>query len=575
MVSIPEPGAHASASMTSDSVALRPGEDTDIWIEGEPDETAPGSDPGRSPSSAPPGRYVRRNRMLAIGLVVVVFASGISWWAGRQISSPAEVAARTAAPAASIISVPVENRVLTSEVITRGTVRYGSPQAVTLPKSALKPGSSIVTSAPTKGVALTQGDVAMTVSGRPVFILQGAQPSYRDLGRGDEGLDVAQLEDSLAALGFDPGTRDGRYDGRTASAVAAWYQAAGWEAFGPTTDQQQALRAAKGDLFTAQSDRLAAEQALTTGRAEQVAAAADVVGKQTAVNNAITTVGVASLQLAEASAASPPPGAAELAALEAAVSEAKGAVVNAQADLNAAHATAREKADVVAVLERLVSLSRGRSDTIGGEVGELTNKADIQVPADEVLFFPAVPLRIDDVTVKEGDEPTGPVMTVSSSTLSVDGALTAQDAKLVRAGADVKIAAADLGVQAAGTVTTVADQPGTQGADAQRYYLQVTPADAPATMVGASVVLTITVGATDGKALAVPVAALWVAADGSSRVQVESRSGATRFVTVKPGLAANGMVAVAALKGRLRAGDLVVVGRGSRSQNGDANAGGA
>lgn len=570
MVSVSDPEMHAGAPGTVDPAA-RHSDDDDISIGFEPDESAPehlepARRPTRPPSTLPPGRYVRRNRTLAIGLAIVVLASTVSWWAGRQIRSPAEVAARTAAPAASRISVPVERRVLTSQVITRGTVRYGSPQAITLPKSALKGGSSIVTKAPTKAAELGRGDVAMTVSGRPVFILQGAQPAYRDLGRGDEGTDVEQLENSLAALGFDPGSRDGRYDGRTASAVAAWYQAAGWSPFGPTTEQQQALRSAKGELFTAQTDRLASEQALTAARAEHAAAAADVIGKQATLNGALDAVNVASLQLSEAQGSSTPSSAAELAALQAAINEARGAVVAAQADLTAANAAAREKAEIVAVAQRLVTLSHSRSDTVGGEVGVLATEADIQVPADEVLFFPTLPLRVDDVAVKDGDEATGPVMTVSSSSLAVDGALSAQDAKLVRGGAAVTIDAADLGVQAAGTVTLVADEPGTQGVDPQRFYLQVTPADAPATIVGASVVLTITVGATEGKALAVPVAALWVAADGSSRVQVESRSGATRFVKVKPGLAANGMVAVTPLRGRLAAGDLVVVGRGARSR---------
>ena len=59
--------------------------------------------------------------------------------------------------------------------------------------------------------------------------------------------------------------------------------------------------------------------------------------------------------------------------------------------------------------------------------------------------------------------------------------------------------------------------------------------------------------------LAVPVAALSVAADGTSRVQVQAADGATRFVTVTPGLAAKGLVAVTP-DGDLAEGDLVVVG---------------
>jgi hypothetical protein len=78
-------------------------------------------------------------------------------------------------------------------------------------------------------------------------------------------------------------------------------------------------------------------------------------------------------------------------------------------------------------------------------------------------------------------------------------------------------------------------------------------------------VVTVTVGATDGKVLTVPIAALWLAADGTTHVEVRSRSGTTRSVTVKPGLVAKGMVAVTPVRGRLTAGDVVIVGRGDRT----------
>src|SRR5207244_12654269 len=75
--------------------------------------------------------------------------------------------------------------------------------------------------------------------------------------------------------------------------------------------------------------------------------------------------------------------------------------------------------------------------------------------------------------------------------------------------------------RAAGTVSEIADTPGTKGVDPQRYYLGVTfTQNAPAALVGASVVLTITVSSTEGNVLTVPIGALSVAADGTSRVQV-------------------------------------------------------
>ena len=483
--------AHAAAVATPVDV-----DDDSITIEDDGTDSVERvpSDPPRDPRS-------RRNRIVAIGLALVVLTSGVTWWVGRQIESPAEVAARTSAPAASLITVPVHRQVLRSEIITRGTVRYGSPQPVTLPKSTLKTGSSIVTIAPTKGASLQQGDVALTVSGRPVFVLLGAQPAYRDLGIGDQGADVRQLEDALAGLGFDPGPRDGMYDARMATATAAWYRNAGWTPFGPTIDQQQALRSIKGDLFSSQSDRINAEQALATARSDQANANADVATKRAALDAAVGAASVAHLELDEASAANTPPPEAEIARLRAAANDADEAVMVARSDVDAANATATQSARAVDAAQRLVNLAQSRSSTLGGEVGDLASKTGIQVPADEVLFFPTLPVRVDDVSAALGEEISGPVMTVGSSALSVDGALTAQDAKFIRTGAAARIEASDLGVKLSGIVTVVADQPGTQGVDPQRYFLQVAANDAPATLVGSSVVLTITVGATDGQGI--------------------------------------------------------------------------
>ena len=419
-------------------------------------------------------------------------------------------------------------------MVVRGTVRYGSPRAVTLPVSPLKPAVGLVTSAPAQGATLDEGSVALTVSGRPVVVLQGDQPAYRDLGPGTEGADVRQLEEALARLGFNPGASDGRYDGRTAAAVSRWYQSMGWAPFGPTEDQQTALQSLQADEFGVQSERLNAEETLTTARSDQAAAIADVAAKRAALNDALA---------------------------EQRAGQSTSAVDTAYAELVAANTAATQATLNVGVAERRLSLTARREGTVGSETGSAAAKLGIQVPADEVLFFPTLPLRVDEVTIKNGEEASVPVMTVSNSQLVVDAALTPADAKLVNEGAEVSIEEPEQAIRLAGSVTDVAETPGTQGADPGRFYLGVTPDNAPATLVGSSVVLTITVSTTHGEVLVVPVAALSVAADGSSRLQVRRGPRSTRYVTVRPGLAAKGLVAVTPVKGRLARGDLVVVGK--------------
>jgi len=107
---------------------------------------------------------------------MAVMAGG-AWFAGERIVSPAEAAARTAPPAPSPIVVPVEKRVLSSEIITRGTARFGAPQPVALAPSPLKTNTAgLITTLPSPNTQFKEGEVLFTASGRPVMALQGPRP---------------------------------------------------------------------------------------------------------------------------------------------------------------------------------------------------------------------------------------------------------------------------------------------------------------------------------------------------------------------------------------------------------------
>lgn len=710
---------------------------------------------------------IPHQRALALGLVAAVLLAGMAWAAGRGIRSPAQVAADTAAPIPSLITVPVERRTLSTEVIVRGTVRYGSPQNVVLAASTVKQGSGIVSRPPRPGARLRDGSVALVMSGRPVLVLRGSAPMYRDLAQGSVGQDVLQLEQALQRLGFAPGAIDDRYDPATASAVAAWYRKGGWDPFSATDLQAEQVRAARAsaasardallqtrlalqaaargatpaeinqarvdavtaadtvataalavstartqartslntaartrasvtlaaaagareaaataadlvakqaavgvaldaqaeaqrrldllpaDTTAARADALraalrravdavsvaqsaldAARSALDAAIAAETAAAgtgaaaeararsdvaaarADVTAKQAALNTAVDDRNDAQRRVDQPLAADTPP--AELEALRAtlrqavsAVAVARSAVVAAAAAAKAAQgsapaAVAQARADArvasqdarlaaaqlrrahqaLATSRRLSSLARGRvailtgqtdtrlqRDIVAGaesdlllansEVARLAGRSGFQVPADELLFFPSLPLRVDAVSLKRGDNASGRVMTVSNSQLAADSSLSINDAKLVRVGAPVILEEPDLGIRIAGTVTRVATKPGTDRVDPTRVYFEVTPTSAPARLVGASVKLTIAVQSTRGAVLAVPLSALSVGADGGSRLQVMRAGGRTEYVAVVPGLAANGLVEVRPQRGTsLAAGDLVVVGVG-------------
>ena len=191
---------------------------------------------------------MRRRSLLVLILSAIIVSSLATWVASAQIRSPAEVAARTAPPKPSLILVPVEEQVLSTKVVTRGTAHFGSPQKVAVTTSALKSGPRIVTSLPRRGERIVSGEVIATVSGRPVFVLEGHLPSYRDLGPGMSGPDVAQLERSLRRLGLNPGRVDGAFDGATGAAVTRLYGRHGFEPLVATEATLAAARPAEADL---------------------------------------------------------------------------------------------------------------------------------------------------------------------------------------------------------------------------------------------------------------------------------------------------------------------------------------
>jgi peptidoglycan hydrolase-like protein with peptidoglycan-binding domain len=424
-----------------------------------------------------------RKQKLALALILVMLLAAASWIAGSRIQSPAEAAARTAPPTPSPILVPVEERVLTSDVVTRGTARYGLPQSISLAPSTLKAEAGIITTLPKRGDQLEEGDVLLTVSGRPVFVLQGDIPVYRDLFPGLTGEDVRQLEDALERLRFDPGPVDGVFDEQTAAAVADLYSSAGYLSFTATGEQLENLQALENELALALQDKAAAENALALAFAQDA--------KNTA--------------------------------------------------------------------QREVEWQTFLVDRLTKEVEAARNKAEAPLPMDEIVFVSSFPVRVEEINVKIGDPATGPILGLTNNQLAIDSSLPLTEAPLVKPGMKVAIDETDLGLQATGVVSRVADTPGTDGVDGYHIYFEVFVDETPVSLEGVSLRLTIPVESTGGAVTVVPVSALFLAADGTSRVQVEN-NGKLELIEVKPGLSADGFVEVTPVGGTLSEGQLVLVG---------------
>lgn len=565
----------------------------------------------------------KRVNVLYAALAATAAAAGGAWWAGSRIESPAEVAARAAAPPPSPILVPVEERVLSADIVTRGTVRFGLPQPISIAPSAVKAGAGLIATLPLRNAAIGEGSVLLTASGRPVFVLQGTTPAYRDLVPGAAGEDVQQLEQALARLGFAPGPVDGTFDQQTSAAVAKWYKSKGWEPFGPTRDQLTTVRALERDWGDAMKAKMAAVAAFeAAGLSVDAAGAAAAHGSRLA---AFESAGKA----ADQRRAEPQPGNLSQ-TVENERAKAAHAKTSADADLAAQIAeralivldprtteTARRAAESKLELARAsrdkvrlegelavqaaereasiaaertalartaersarlegaktvraaldarklaafdVKMTAERSNQLAADLDAARRRLGEGVPADEVVFLRTLPVRVEDVTAVVGAAATGNVMTVTNNQLAIDSSLPLDAAPLVKPGMPVAIDEQALGVKAQGTVETVASTPGTRGVDGFHIYFEIRVDSTPVRLEGFSVRLTIPTESTKGAVTAVPVSALSLAADGASRVQVKNDNG-LEFVVVRPGLSANGYVEVTAVDGTLTPGQLVVVG---------------
>ena len=537
--------------------------------------------------------------MLLGGVIAaVVLAAGLGWFFGSQIQSPAEAAAEAEPPEASNITVQVVSEVLSADVITRGDIVYDEPVSVSLSGSfAETPEKLVVTQAVEVNSELPEGAVAVEVVGRPVFLLTGEIPMYRDLRPGATGDDVLQVEHALARMGFFAGVPDNVWDQETSAAVAAWYETAGYRPNGLSEEDDAALRAARDRVTAGQTAVADAEQALRDANAGSGQAA--VAGAQAEIDSARDAWGLANIdadranleaaravtsaeqQLATAQQdlAHGVPGA------EVAVAEAAAALE--QAQFEATRTATEQQALVDAAIARLIvaqasladlqrgvdtSAMRRQIDAAREEVGvardelaALEAELGTWLPAGELVFLKAMPVRVDQVAVARGSVIDGAFITVSGSELALRSSVGERDAPRVEVGMEVEIENPETGGVIPGVIGFKADRAGTDGVQPDRIYLEITPSELPPEIIGTNVRVTIPVSSTGGEVLAVPAAALSATAAGDTILQVEDQDSTLRTVTVEPGLAAGGLVEVTPIEGDLAEGDWVVVGREAAS----------
>ncbi|MEV8097680.1 peptidoglycan-binding protein [Kitasatospora sp. NPDC085879] len=466
--------------------------------------------------------FTRRRSLVVFSAFgsVLLTASGVG--AAMLIKSPAQAAAETHAPAPDVLTARVERQVLTSTVVTRGRVTAGQSVDVA-PVAGGGARAAVVTRLPVAaGGQVSAGVPVLEVAGRPVFPLQGELPVYRDLKPGATGQDVAQLQGALRLLGLEVGGDPaGTFGEGTKAAVTTLYRARGYDPLPSSPDGATQVAAAEEAVTAGQRALDDAEEALATAKAQQ---------------------------------AQPRPSG--------------GSASDGAGPQRDGVAAARKQ--VSRAIEDLTKL-RSRAAGVKAASGPM-------VPADEIVYLPGFPARVDSVTGKVGSVVSGKVLTLSAGALVVTGRLTAADRGLVRPGQRVEILSEVTGLKASATVAAVADtadvpqagggtQPQGQGQAEQAlggpagYRLTVQP-DAPLDprLAGQDVRLTIVAASSAGPVLVVPVSAISAAADGRTVVTVYE-NGQRRRVEVTPGTVGGGSAEVRPIiDGAVKEGDHVIVG---------------
>lgn len=565
-----------------------------------------------------------RTKVLFAIVAVAVAAGFVGWYAGQQIKSPEQIAADTAAPEASLITVPVESRTLSRDVITRANAAFQDSTDLNLNLSTTSGSAPIVTGrVPTLGDELTEGTVGLEIAGRPVFILEGDLPSFRSMGPGTTGVDVLQLEQALLRLGFFVGVADELFDSETEAGLNNMYLQAGYTSPELSEGDRSQLEAAAEAVERAEdaiddaNDRLAAAidgsersassiaqegQSLVNARRSVADAEYGLIqinitnpqGKIDAAENdaviARAEMAAAQQALVAAETSQPPLPEGQIEALKADLEQAQGQLSQAQSNFenmrdSRANAVRGGNAQLVQAREQLALAElqnaegmepadfSGEQDAISdatedleeaeAELAELEDEIGTVFPQSEFLFLGNLPRLVSRVDVEPGQTVSGSVMRISGDTVTFSGGIPEISRRYVTVGSTVVIDDAGTGIEITGTITELADNAGTNGQPDSRYYFEITPTT---TFVAEDVVsvgnfrLVIPIERTEGEVLAVPVAALSAGADGSSRVEV-ARGDSTALVTVVVGLEADGFAEVEPVGAELIAGeDRVVIG---------------
>jgi hypothetical protein len=152
---------------------------------------------GSSPEAPARPRWKRR-RLLGGGVAVFVAVGGVVLAVTSLYGDDGEPATRAGDGTAL---VAVREGPLSSEVSQSGTLSY-SAGADGTPYSVVDQARGTYTWVPAAGTQVDCGDTLYKVGEKPVILICGSTPAYRNLAEGDDGKDVRALNETLVNEGY-------------------------------------------------------------------------------------------------------------------------------------------------------------------------------------------------------------------------------------------------------------------------------------------------------------------------------------------------------------------------------------
>lgn len=173
----------------------------------------------------------RRRTLVTAAALVAVLAAGAGTWALVGTSDRSSAAEERPADRST---APVTKGDLVDSKTFSGSLGYGAS------KPLVGAAQGTLTWLPEPGATIGRDQPLYAVDEQPVRSMHGTVPLWRALERGDEGQDVTQLNQNLAALGYDV-AQDDTFGPRTQRAVREWQEDRGLEVTGRIDAQQVAF----------------------------------------------------------------------------------------------------------------------------------------------------------------------------------------------------------------------------------------------------------------------------------------------------------------------------------------------